>query len=70
MLACRKTMAWTTRTTTTLRAVAAGSTLESTEQYDIIKVDLDRDRDYPIYIGTGYSDDEGTLKRWRVWRNE
>lgn len=57
---CRGTTAWTTpRIPTALGASTQGSTLESKEQYDIVKVDLDRDRDYPIYIGTGYSDEEG-----------
>lgn len=59
------TNAWTTAsprptstTTTTLWSSSLGSTLESKEQYDIVKVDLDNERDYPIYIGTGYSDEE------------
>lgn len=33
-----------------------GSSDES--NYDVVKVDLSDGRDYPIYIGTGYSDDE------------
>ena len=37
-----------------------GCTTTSTENYDIVKVDLDDGRDYPIYIGTGYSEQEGT----------
>lgn len=36
-----------------------GSTTLQTEKYDIVKVDLDDGRDYPIYIGSGYSDEEG-----------
>jgi hypothetical protein len=36
-----------------------GSTTEHRDNYDIVKVDLDDGRDYPIYIGTGYSDAEG-----------
>mmetsp|Transcript_22550 Transcript_22550/g.34083 ORF Transcript_22550/g.34083 Transcript_22550/m.34083 type:complete len:82 (+) Transcript_22550:103-348(+) len=33
---------------------------ESTSgDYDVVKVDLADERDYPIYIGAGYSDDEG-----------
>lgn len=32
----------------------------SNVDYDIVKVDLSDGRDYPIYIGAGYSDDEGT----------
>ena len=38
-----------------------GSTTVSTDKYDIVKVDLSDDRDYPIYIGTGYADEEGRL---------
>ena len=37
----------------------AGFTTISTDKYDIVKVDLDDGRDYPIYIGTGYEDEEG-----------
>lgn len=36
-----------------------GSSTVAKENYDIVKVDLDDGRDYPIYIGTGYSDEEG-----------
>jgi hypothetical protein len=36
-----------------------GFTTVSTDKYDIVKVDLDDGRDYPIYIGTGYDDQEG-----------
>lgn len=56
-----ETNAWTTPRTvppSTVMWSSLGSTLESKEQYDIVKVDLDNDRDYPIYIGTGYSDEE------------
>ncbi|CAB9529024.1 3-dehydroquinate synthase (Partial), partial [Seminavis robusta] len=35
-----------------------GSITVSTDKYDIVKVDLDDGRDYPIYIGTGYDDGE------------
>ena len=35
-----------------------GSSTIAKENYDIVKVDLDDGRDYPIYIGTGYSDEE------------
>jgi hypothetical protein len=45
----------------TLTTADLGSTTESRENYDIVKVDLDDGRDYPIYIGTGYSEDEGEL---------
>jgi 3-dehydroquinate synthase len=34
------------------------STAEATE-YDIVKVDLADGRDYPIYIGAGYNQEEG-----------
>ncbi|GAX26353.1 3-dehydroquinate synthase [Fistulifera solaris] len=56
------TNAWTIvsrpSTSSTVLGSSLGSTLESKEQYDIVKVDLEDDRDYPIYIGTGYSEDE------------
>lgn len=35
-----------------------GSSTIAKENYDVVKVDLDDGRDYPIYIGTGYSDEE------------
>lgn len=37
----------------------AGFTTVATDKYDIVKVDLEDGRDYPIYIGTGYDDEEG-----------
>jgi hypothetical protein len=37
-----------------------GSTTIRKENYDIVTVDFDDGRDYPIYIGTGYDDEEGT----------
>ena len=37
-----------------------GSSTVAKENYDVVKVDLDDGRDYPIYIGTGYSDEECT----------
>lgn len=37
-----------------------GSTTVNMDHYDVVKVDLDDDRDYPIYIGTEYTDDEVT----------
>lgn len=43
------------RTSTTQLA----STTETTE-YDVVKVDLADGRDYPIYIGAGFSEEEGT----------
>jgi hypothetical protein len=33
----------------------------SKDHYDVVKVDLADGRDYPIYIGTGYSEQEGEL---------
>lgn len=45
--------------TATTDVTELGCTTESRENYDIVKVDLSDGRDYPIYIGTGYSDDEG-----------
>jgi len=44
-------------------SVSSGSTVVSKEHYDIVKVDLDGGRDYPIYIGAGYSDDEGMSRK-------
>ena len=41
----------------------AGFTTISTDKYDIVKVDLDDGRDYPIYIGTGYEDEEGRFEK-------
>lgn len=32
----------------------------STTEYDIVKVELTDDRDYPIYIGSAFSDDESS----------
>jgi 3-dehydroquinate synthase len=40
-----------------------GCTTESFDNYDVVKVDLENDRDYPIYIGTGYSDEQGMRRR-------
>jgi 3-dehydroquinate synthase len=42
----------------------AGFTTVTTDKYDIVKVDLDNGRDYPIYIGTGYDDQEGMSIRY------
>jgi hypothetical protein len=38
-----------------------GCTTRQYENYDVVTVDLDNDRDYPIYIGTNFSNEEGTL---------
>jgi len=40
-----------------------GSETIHKESYDIVKVDLDDGRDYPIYIGTGFDEKEGTCRR-------
>lgn len=37
-----------------------GSTTVSRDNFDEVKVDLDGGRDYPIYIGTGYSEEEAS----------
>jgi hypothetical protein len=39
--------------------VLLGSTTEHFENYDVVRVDLENARDYSIYIGTGYSDEQG-----------
>jgi hypothetical protein len=51
----------TTATTTLPPTDFLGCTTESFDNYDVVKVDLENDRDYPIYIGTGYSDEQGTM---------
>ena len=38
-----------------------GSQVIRNENYDTVKVDLAGGRDYPIYIGTGYADEEGAF---------
>ena len=41
-----------------------GSSTVARENFDEVTVDLSDGRDYPIYIGAGYSDEEGkTLDR-------
>jgi hypothetical protein len=40
-----------------------GSELVRTDRYDVVTVDLDGGRGYPIYIGTGYAEDEGARRR-------
>jgi hypothetical protein len=47
-----------------------GSTTIHQENYDIVKVDLEDGRDYPIYIGTGYSDQEGTSDLHHTWQSK
>jgi len=43
------------------QAEQLGSTTVHKEHYDVVTVDLDDGRDYPIYIGTSYSDQEGVF---------
>ena len=38
--------------------MSSTATSASTD-YDIVKVDLDNDRDYPIYIGDSFDDKQG-----------
>ena len=47
----------------TTEADQLGSTTVSKDHYDVVTVDLSDGRDYPIYIGTGYSDEEGMIHR-------
>merc|ERR1719464_97356 len=39
---------------------AASLNVATTSDYEIVKVDLDEGRDYPIYIGADYSDEEAS----------
>lgn len=43
-----------------------GCTTTSFDKYDVVTVDLEDNRDYPIYIGTDYTDNEGkvSMNRW------
>jgi hypothetical protein len=50
-------------------AVELGSSTEKKENYDIVTVDLENGRDYPIYIGTDYAQEEGMCQRVRRERN-
>ena len=36
-----------------------GCTTQQYENYDIVTVDLENDRDYPIYIGTDFTNEQG-----------
>ena len=49
----------TTTATVEEEQALLGSTTVHKENYDIVTVDLADGRDYPIYIGTSYSDQEG-----------
>jgi hypothetical protein len=40
-----------------------GSRLVRMGHYDVVTVDLEDGRDYPIYIGTGYTENEGAVTR-------
>ncbi|KAL7574823.1 hypothetical protein ACA910_010664 [Epithemia clementina (nom. ined.)] len=46
--------------TSTTSSDELGSTTIAREYYDEVIVDLSDERDYPIYIGSGYSDEEAT----------
>ena len=37
-----------------------GCTTQKYDNYDVVTVDLDDDRDYPIYIGTDFTNEQGT----------
>jgi 3-dehydroquinate synthase len=45
---------------TAIRGNDLGSNTVHKENFDIVRVDLDDGRDYPIYIGTGYSEEQAT----------
>ena len=54
----------THHTSSTVLSVASAQT---TTEYDIVKVDLSNDRDYPIYIGSDFTDTEAaTLIRQHI----
>ena len=36
-----------------------GCTTHQYDNYDVVTVDLDNDRDYPIYIGTDFTSEQG-----------
>ena len=36
-----------------------GCTTQQYDNYDVVTVDLDNDRDYPIYIGTDFTNEQG-----------
>ena len=38
-----------------------GCTTQQYENYDIVTVDLDNNRDYPIYIGTDFTNEQGMM---------
>lgn len=49
------------RTSTTNRQSALEASTET--DYDVVTVDLTDGRDYPIYIGAGFSDEEGKIHK-------
>jgi hypothetical protein len=40
-------------------ALFIGCTTRQYDNYDVVTVDLDDNRDYPIYIGTAFSNEQG-----------
>jgi 3-dehydroquinate synthase len=51
-------------------AFGRGALSASNNEYDVVKVDLDDGRDYPIYIGAGFGEDEAaTLLKSHVKGN-
>lgn len=52
---------------TAIRGNDLGSNTVHKENFDIVRVDLDDGRDYPIYIGTGYSEEQGASECRTCW---
>ena len=62
-------MSTTDATDATISTTTAPTTINK-ENYDIVKVDLSQGRDYPIYIGDGFNDEEaGKLLRSHITGN-
>eukprot|EP00978_Attheya_sp_CCMP212_P001174 scaffold2447_cov53-Attheya_sp.AAC.2 len=60
----------TTRSAHAQLAFGRGALSASNNEYDVVKVDLDDGRDYPIYIGAGFGEDEAaTLLKSHVKGN-
>ena len=60
----------TTDTDTESADATTDTTTINKESYDIVKVDLSQGRDYPIYIGDGFNDEEaGKLLRSHITGN-
>lgn len=57
---CQRSLASPSLTTPTIMKSSASTvdekTIVSSENYDVVRVDLEDGRDYPIYIGTSYTD--------------